>query len=97
MKLSSDQVKKVGLLAKLNLSETEQTIYTKQLSDIFDYIDQLNQIDTENVEPLFNIFQNTTVLAKDEIKASLSTQDALINSANNKNDLFVTKGVFNDE
>lgn len=106
MKLSRDQVKKVAKLANLSLSSDEEDSprfageagkYSEQLSKILDYIDQLNKVNTESVEPTFNITGNSNVLANDEIKDSLSQEEALQNGSFKKDGFFVTKGVFDNE
>src|SRR5262245_46537135 len=50
--LSKDEVKKIAILARLNLSEEDIAFYAPQLSRILDFIEHMNQIDTSNVAPL---------------------------------------------
>lgn len=95
-KLSIDQVKKVTKLANLPLTEEEEEKYSEQLSEILEYIDQLNVVDTFGVEPTFNVTQNVNVLRKDETFASLSQEEALSNAPVKKDGMFVTKGVFDE-
>lgn len=94
MKLYSDQVKKVAKLANLPLNSDEEEKYSGQLSNILGYIDQLNSVDTSNIEPIFNITSNKNVMRDDETGDSLSQDEALSNANNKKNGFFVTKGVF---
>jgi aspartyl-tRNA(Asn)/glutamyl-tRNA(Gln) amidotransferase subunit C len=96
MKLTKDQVKHVAKLANLPLTEGEEEKYSEQLSKILDYIDQLNQVDTENIEPTYNVSGQTNILAPDEVSESLSEEDATKNGTQ-KDGYFVTKGVFSDE
>jgi aspartyl-tRNA(Asn)/glutamyl-tRNA(Gln) amidotransferase subunit C len=49
--LDRNQVHKVALLARLNLTPTEEEQYAVQMSSIIDYFEQLSELDTENVEP----------------------------------------------
>lgn len=95
-KLSIDQVKKVTKLANLPLTEEEEEKYSEQLSEILEYIDQLNVVDTFGVEPTFNVTRNVNVLRKDETFASLSQEEALSNAPVKKDGMFVTKGVFDE-
>ena len=55
MKISREDVLKVATLANLELTDAEVEIYRGQLSNILTYIDQLNEIDTSNVEPLTQV------------------------------------------
>jgi aspartyl-tRNA(Asn)/glutamyl-tRNA(Gln) amidotransferase subunit C len=52
MSLTPEDVKKIAHLARLNLSENDIATYTPQLSNILNFIEQMNQVDTSNVEPL---------------------------------------------
>ncbi len=97
MYLTSDQVKHVAKLANLPLSEKEEEVYVKQLSAVLEYIDQLSRVDTNGVEPTYNVSGNVNVTAIDDAKDSLSQKEALANSDRTKNGFFVTKGVFEEE
>lgn len=96
MKLSRDQVKKVAKLANLPITSEEEEKYCEQLSKILDYIDQLNSVDTDSVEPTFNVTGNSNVWRGDEVSESLSQDDALMNAPKTKDGYFVTKGVFEE-
>lgn len=97
MKLTKDQVKHVAKLANLPLSKEEKEKYSDQLSKILDYIDKLNEVDTSNVEPTFNVTGLSNVLREDEPSPSLTQEDALENASKKKEGFFETKGVFENE
>ena len=97
MKLTKDQVKHVAKLANLPLSADEEEKYSEQLSKILDYIDQLNSVDTKDVEPTFNVSGQSNVVREDEAETSLNQEDALSNASKKENGFFVTKGVFQEE
>lgn len=94
MKLTKDQVKKVAKLANLPISDKEEAIYSKQMSDILGYIEQLNLVDTAKIEPTFNITGRVNVGRDDMIAESLTSDEVLQNSPVKKDGFFVTKGVF---
>ena len=50
-KISSSDVRKVAQLARLELPEDQIETYTSQLEEILSYVDQLQEIDTENIPP----------------------------------------------
>lgn len=52
MSLTPEEIKKIAHLARLNLSETDIALYMPQLSDLINFIEQMNQTDTAKVEPL---------------------------------------------
>jgi aspartyl-tRNA(Asn)/glutamyl-tRNA(Gln) amidotransferase subunit C len=97
MKLSLGQVKKVATLSNLNLDDSQLEKYSEQLSQILDYIDQLNSVDTDNVKPTFNLTGLLNVMREDTVKLSLTQPEALQNTDSKTNGLFITKGVFNNE
>jgi aspartyl-tRNA(Asn)/glutamyl-tRNA(Gln) amidotransferase subunit C len=98
MKPVNIDVKKVARLANLKLSEEEEREYSGQLLDILGYVDQLKSVDTEKVEPLFNIQEDATSFRyEDEPQPSLTQEEALLNAPNAKDGYFVTKGVFESE
>ena len=97
MRLSREQVRKVAKLANLNIPSEQEEKYSEQLSAILDYIDQLNEVNTENVEPTFNVSKNENKLREDEVRASLAQEEAIQNGSKTRDGFFVTKGVFADE
>ena len=68
--MSSDSfdIKKIALLARLKLTEEEQTRLGRQFEGILQHIDQLNQLDTENVEPTSHVLPLQNVFREDEVK-----------------------------
>ena len=97
MSLTKDQVRHVAKLANLPLDEKEEDLYAKQLSEVLDYIEQINSVDTNGIEPTFNVSGKTNVFRPDETVASLSQDEALQNAPKKEREFFVTKGVFSDE
>ena len=51
-KIDEAQVRRVAKLSRLELTEEETTQFSTQLSAIVEYIEKLNELDTENVEPM---------------------------------------------
>ncbi len=95
MKLTNDQVKHVAKLANLPLTDEELNTYAVQLSEVLEYADQLNKVNTGCIEPTFNNSGNINIFREDEIKDSLSQEDALSNSY--EKSYFKTKGVFQED
>ena len=81
-------VKHVAKLANLPLTSEEEEKYADQLSKILDYIEQLNIVDTSNIEPTFNVSGQSNVMSEDKINTCLPQK---------KQGFFVTKGVFDNE
>ncbi|MCI0703172.1 MAG: Asp-tRNA(Asn)/Glu-tRNA(Gln) amidotransferase subunit GatC [Planctomycetia bacterium] len=97
MSLSIDQVRKVAKLARLELPESDLARMQQQLSAILDYIDQLNQLNTDGVEPLAHPLPVQNVFRLDEETPSLPVDEALQNAPNRVGDYFGVPAVFTDE
>lgn len=97
MKLTLDQVKHVAKLANLPLTSEEEEKHSEQLSNILDYIEQLNKVDTADVEPTFNVTGLSNVMREDTTAPCLSQEEAMLNAPKKKDGMFETKGVFEEE
>ena len=67
-RISSNEVKKVAQLARLELNESEIRQHAEQLEKILDYINQLEKINTENIPCTTRAIEVVNVLRKDEKK-----------------------------
>lgn len=79
-KLSAKEVRYVAELARLELSPEEVEPFTTQLNAILEYMDQLNELDTEKVEPTSHVLSLSNVLREDEVGHSLSPDEVLANA-----------------
>lgn len=52
--LTAADVKKIAHLARLNMTEADVAFYTPQLSNILEFIEQMNQADTSHIDPVAN-------------------------------------------
>ena len=95
-KLTQEQVRHVAKLARLNISEDEVRLFTEQLSDILEYVAQLQKLDTENIEPLAHALPVHNVLREDIVKPSLSNDEALANAPQRDGEFFAVPKVLGD-
>ncbi|UCZ53807.1 Asp-tRNA(Asn)/Glu-tRNA(Gln) amidotransferase subunit GatC [Bacillus shivajii] len=79
-RITKDQVKHVAHLARLEFTEGEIEKFAYQLDQIIEFAEQLNEIDTTNVEATSHVLDVKNVLRDDEVKPSLSKEDALKNT-----------------
>ena len=56
-KISDETIEYVGILAKLELSDEEKEQAKKDMETMLDYIDTLNELDTEGIEPMSHVFR----------------------------------------
>ena len=87
MAVTIKDVEHIAELARLKFSEKELDNFTHQLNEILSYVEKLNELDTENVEPLSHPVENTNVFRDDEVMPSVKREEALKN-APNKNESF---------
>lgn len=84
----------IAKLANLSLSPTEKQTFEKQLTEVLNYIDKLNQIDTKDVDPIGQITGLLNVAREDKPAPSLSQEDALTNAPRTYNGFFEVDAVF---
>ncbi len=80
MALSEKDVQYVAKLARLEVTNEEVAKYTQQLANILQYVEQLNQLDTSNVEPLTHPLDMKNVFREDVVVPSLTQQEVLSNA-----------------
>jgi len=82
-------VKYVAHLARLSLSPDEEQQIGAQLGNILSYIEKLKEVDVTGVEPTAHAFPLVNVTRPDEVRPSLSNEDALRNAPAKANGLFM--------
>ena len=80
MAISEKQVEQVAHLARLKLTEPEKQLFTEQLTAILEYVDKLNELNTEMVEPLHHILPVYNVFRKDEARPGTPREEILANA-----------------
>jgi aspartyl-tRNA(Asn)/glutamyl-tRNA(Gln) amidotransferase subunit C len=93
MSLSRDDVHKVALLARLRLSAGELETFTGQLSQIVDFVAQLQALDTADVEPLAHGIEVRNVFRDDVRGAALPREAALANAPKRNAEGFLVPAV----
>lgn len=87
--ISDETIEYVGILAKLELSDEEKEAAKKDMGEMLDYIDQLNELDTTGVEPLVNVFPNHNVFREDTVTNGDDHENTLENAPERNGDSFV--------
>ncbi|KKT82513.1 MAG: hypothetical protein A3B99_02995 [Candidatus Yanofskybacteria bacterium RIFCSPHIGHO2_02_FULL_44_12b] len=75
--LSEKEIKHIANLARIRISGAEEDKFRKELSLIIDYINKLNELDTENVEPLYQVTGLTNSGRPDKHRADFEMSDKL--------------------
>lgn len=80
MTISLEEVETIAELAKLHLTEEEKAMLQEQLSDIIEYANILQQIDTSGIPPTTSALPLNNVMRPDVVTPSLSNEEALANA-----------------
>ncbi|MBA2226488.1 MAG: Asp-tRNA(Asn)/Glu-tRNA(Gln) amidotransferase subunit GatC [Thermogemmata sp.] len=94
MSLTQEEVRKVARLARLELAEEEIELFQAQLSAILDYVAQLQQLDTSQIEELAHPLPLSNVFRPDQERPSLSVDEALQNAPQRLGDYFAVPAIF---
>jgi len=97
MPVSKKDVEYIAGLAKLKFSDEEFENYTHQLNDILVYVEKLNELNTENIEPLSHPVENTNVFRTDELRESIPTEEGLKNAPGATDEFFKVPKVINQD
>lgn len=79
-KITKEQVEHVAHLARLTFTDEEIAAFTKDLGDIIDFAESLNELDTEGIEETTHVLDMANVLREDVVKESVSREAALLNA-----------------
>ena len=89
MKITKDEVLYVADLARLDLDEASIDKFAGQIGTILDYVDKLNEVDTEGVRPTSHAISLTNAFRADEPKEHLEREEALANAPQKEEGSFV--------
>lgn len=96
MEISQDDVAHVAKLARLEVSEDETAVFARQLSAILTHIDQLKRVDTAGVEPTATVLPSDNVFREDEVRPSLTPEQALSNAPDQEDGFFRVPKILED-
>lgn len=88
MKIDRESIKKIAHLARLEFDEESAEKIAKDMSQILDWVEQLNEVDTTNVEPLTTMSTEVNDMREDKIGNHLSHEEALKNAPKSDTDYF---------
>lgn len=86
----------VARLANLPLSEEEKSRLEPQLSEVINYVEKLQNVDTESIEPTSQVTGLENVLRDDQVGDSLPQDVALSQAPETQNEMFQVKGILED-
>ena len=86
--ISDETIDYVGILAKLELSGQEKEQAKKDMANMLNYIDKLNELDTEGVEPMSHVFPVNNVFREDVVTNGDDRDNILKNAPEEKDGMF---------
>jgi len=95
MEIDLNTLEKVAHLARLEVNEEDKQGLLNDMNNILNFMDKLNEVDTEGVEPLVYMTEEVNVLRKDEVKQVLSKAEALKNAPKHDGQFFRVAKVIN--
>ncbi|MBL42172.1 MAG: Asp-tRNA(Asn)/Glu-tRNA(Gln) amidotransferase GatCAB subunit C [Rhodospirillaceae bacterium] len=93
MAIDRKTVEKISSLAKIKLNDTEADEITNELSNILEWIDQLNKVDTKNTPPMTGVIKSNLYQRDDLITEDKKLDEILINSPETTEGFFVVPRV----
>ncbi len=93
MTIDLKTIKHISKLSRISVDEQKAEKLTKDLNSIFDFIEKLNELKTDNVQPLTSIAETTLKLRPDEIKSENLREQIIKNSPAENEDYFVVPKV----
>lgn len=95
MRIDLETIEKVAHLARLEVKEEEKQGLLDDMNKILDFMDKLNEVDTESVEPLVYMNEEFNVFRSDEVIKTISRTDGLLNAPSHDDRYFRVAKVIN--
>lgn len=81
-------VEHVAKLARLELTEEEKELYTKQLGNVLKYVDQMNEVNTSNIKPMAQVVDMVNVMREDVVHYEQTKEELMANAPEKENGFF---------
>jgi aspartyl-tRNA(Asn)/glutamyl-tRNA(Gln) amidotransferase subunit C len=92
--IDDETIDYVGILAKLELDGEEKEKAKKDMAQMLDYVDMLNELDTDSVEPMTHVFPVNNVFREDVVTNGDGSEEALANAPEKKENQYVVPKTF---
>ena len=80
MEVNDALIEKLAHLSRLKSDDAEKAAIKNDLQSMISFVEKLNELDTTGVEPLIHMSENINVLREDEVKGSITQEEALKNA-----------------
>jgi len=96
MKVTLQDVEQVAKLARLEVSAAEKEAFARQLSQILTHMVTINEYDTSGIEPTASVLGQTNVFRDDEVRPSLTPEQALANAPEREAEAFAVPRIIEE-
>jgi aspartyl-tRNA(Asn)/glutamyl-tRNA(Gln) amidotransferase subunit C len=93
MSINKDTILKIANLAKISITSDETENLESEISSIISWVETLNEVDTDNIEPMINSLQSSLRMREDEVNDGNKIKDILLNSPTEDDNFFVVPKV----
>lgn len=93
MSIDNSTVKKVAMLARIQLEEEEEVSLIDELNNILGWVDELQKVNTKNIEPMLSVFNESMHMRKDIPNANYSNEQIIENAPDSSSGFFVVPKV----
>ena len=93
MTINKEAVKKISKLSRIASNDEFETSMIKDLNTILKFVDQLNEVDTKDIEPLSSVVEQKLFQREDVVKKMNEKEEILKNSPNKNENYFVVPNV----
>ena len=93
MTIDLNTIKHISKLSRISVDDAKANKLASDLNSIFDFIEKLNELNTDNIEPLTSVVETTLKLRTDEVKSKNIRDKVLKNSPEENEDFFVVPRV----
>ena len=83
MKIDKNTINKIARLSRIKLDDKESEDYINDLNSILDWVEQLNEVNTENVEPLSNI-SSSILPQREDVSKDINSSEEILENAPDK-------------
>lgn len=87
-KIDTKMVDEIAHLARLEFNDSAKGEIVKDMNNMLAFVDKLNELNTDNVEPLIYMTNETNVLREDDVIATITQEEALKNAPKKDSDYF---------
>ena len=88
MNIDKETIRKIAHLARLEFKDEDEEVLLKDFNKILDWMEKLNEVNTDDVEPLIHMSEEINVMREDVADNTLKHEEALLNAPKKDSDYF---------